>query len=114
MKGIYNMNDENNTNLSSGDNSEINPPETENTSDVFSESSEASQACGSENVKLPLSPEAADNCTSSEKNQINYNIEPLGVLAEISQAVPKDPIPHHDRFLHRLRRDLCIYHYNFI
>lgn len=90
MKGIYNMNDENNTNLSSGDNSEINPPETENTSDVFSESSEAFQACGSENVKLPLSPEAADNCTSSEKNQINYDIEPLQTVSTIPLKTHKN------------------------
>ena len=54
MKGIYNMNDEN-TNLNSGDNSEINPPEAENTDKVLSESSNASPQCNSENMEQPLS-----------------------------------------------------------
>lgn len=85
------MNDENNTNLSSGDNSEINPPEAENTADVLSESSKASHACGSENAKLPLSPEAADNCTgSSEKDQINSDIEPLQTVSTIPLKTHKN------------------------
>ncbi len=79
------MNDENNTNLSSGDNSEINPPKAENTADVLSESSEASQACGSENAKLPLSPEAADNCAgSSEKDQKKIKLIPILNLCRLS------------------------------
>lgn len=84
------MNDENNTNLSSGDNSEINPPKAENTADVLSESSEASQACGSENA-MPLSPEAADNCAgSSEKDQINSDIESLQTVSTIPLKTHKN------------------------
>ncbi|MDE5916541.1 MAG: trypsin-like peptidase domain-containing protein, partial [Oscillospiraceae bacterium] len=76
------MNDEN-TNLNSGDNSEINPPEPENTDKVLSVSSNASPQCNSENMEQPFSPEATDNCISNVNDQITSDTEPLQPVSDL-------------------------------